>query len=248
MENFSILTPRQIEILKAIIIEYIKTGEPVGSEIVEKKYNLGVCPATIRNEMIELAKKGYLKKEHFSSGRIPTGLAFRFYIKNIIKEKELSTAEEVAYKNDIWDFKNQLHQLLQQTTRVLAKKTGLLALTATNIGDFYYFGVPNLFRQREFWNKDFSIDFFSLFDELSFWRGILDQFKQMEEEMLFLLGDEKESMIMESCASIFSRFEGERINGLIGVMGSNRIDYENIISNVKYLARLIEEIFRENHW
>ena len=56
------LTPRQIELLKAIINEYTTTGEPVGSDILDKKYNLGVSPATIRNEMVELAKKNILKK------------------------------------------------------------------------------------------------------------------------------------------------------------------------------------------
>ena len=56
------LTPRQVEILKAIIQEYTENAEAVGSEILEKKYKLGVSPATIRNEMVELTKKGYLKK------------------------------------------------------------------------------------------------------------------------------------------------------------------------------------------
>ena len=64
---------------------------------------MGVCPATIRNEMVTLAKKGYLKKTHFSSGRVPSAKAFRFFIKNLMKEKEVSTAEEVAYKNSVWD-------------------------------------------------------------------------------------------------------------------------------------------------
>jgi heat-inducible transcriptional repressor len=245
MENQDVLTPRQIEVLRSIIVEYIQTGEPVGSEILDKKYNLGVCPATVRNEMTELAKKGYIKKEHFSSGRIPTPQAFRFYVKNLIKEKELSTSEEVSYKNDVWDFRNQLHQFLQQTTRILAKKTNLLALTTTNLGDVYYFGVPNLFRQREFLDAELSKCFFSLFDESSFWQNMISQFRKIEEEILFVLGDEEvEEKIMEPCASILSRFEGKDINGVIGVMGSKRINYEEVVPQVKYSARLIEKILR----
>lgn len=243
-----ILTPRQIEILKALINEYIQTGQPVGSEILDKKYNFGVSPATVRNEMVELAKKGYLKKEHFSSGRIPTAKAFRFYIKHLIKEKELSTSEEVSYKNDVWDFRDQLHRLLQQVTRVLAKKTHLLALTTTNLGDFYYFGIPYLFEQKEFWNKDLSVDFFSLFDETPFWQHIFDQFRKIEEEILFILGDEDfEEKIMEPCASIFGRFEGRSVSGVIGVMGSKRIDYETVIPKVKYAAHLVEQILLEKN-
>ena len=64
--NMEDLTQRQINILKAIIQHHTETGGPVGSDILEKKYKLGVSPATIRNEMVELAKKGYLKKTYFS--------------------------------------------------------------------------------------------------------------------------------------------------------------------------------------
>ena len=92
------LTPRQIEILKAIITEYTETGEAVGSDILDKKFNLGVSPATIRNEMVELAKKNYLKKSYFSSGRLPTSQAFRFYISNLMNEKEYYRAHELAEK------------------------------------------------------------------------------------------------------------------------------------------------------
>ena len=61
------LTPRQIELLKAIINEYTETGDAVGSDILDKKYNLGVSPATIRNDMVDLAKKDYMRKEYFSA-------------------------------------------------------------------------------------------------------------------------------------------------------------------------------------
>ena len=66
------LTTRQIEILKALIEEYIETASAVGSETLEKKHNLSASPATIRNEMVRLTDLGYLKKLHASAGRVPT--------------------------------------------------------------------------------------------------------------------------------------------------------------------------------
>ena len=77
------LTERQIKILKAVIEEYIESGEPVGSAVLEKKYELGISPATIRNEMAKLIKNGYFKQPHTSAGRIPTKDAFRFYINQL---------------------------------------------------------------------------------------------------------------------------------------------------------------------
>ena len=61
------LTSRQTQILKTIIDEYIETAEPVGSDALDKKYNLGVSPATIRNEMVALTKSGYLRQPHTSA-------------------------------------------------------------------------------------------------------------------------------------------------------------------------------------
>lgn len=240
------LTPRQTEIIKTIISEYTLTGEPVGSEILDKKYNLGVSPATVRNEMMELSKGGYLKKEHFSSGRIPTARAFRFYIKNLMKEKELSTAEEVSYKSDLWDYRAELHQFLQNATRVLAKKTNLLAASVTNMGDVYYFGVTNVLHQKEFWDVDLACEFFSQLDNLDFYSDILEAFKKIEDGLLFLLGEEDlRERKLDDYASVFGEFEGAKIKGAIGVMGPKRMHYEKIVPNIRYFIDLIEQIIKE---
>lgn len=240
------LTPRQIQILKSIIVEYTETGEPVGSEILDKKYNLGVSPATVRNDMATLAKKGYLRKEHFSSGRVPTVTAFRFYIHNIMKEKTLSTAEEVSYKNDIWDFRSEIHQLLQHVTMLLAKKTNLLAMATTNLGDVYYFGVTNLLTQKEFFDREFSRSFFEQLDEFGFWKNILGHFRQTEDDILFILGDERgKTQDFESCASVFGEFDGEKIHGALGVSGPKRMRYEMVVPSVKYCTGLIEQIIKD---
>src|SRR3990167_1217541 len=78
------LTDRQIQILRAIVEEYSQTAEPVGSERLDRKYGLGVSPATIRNEMVILAEMGYLSQPHTSSGRTPTPKAIRFYDERLI--------------------------------------------------------------------------------------------------------------------------------------------------------------------
>ena len=83
------ISKRQQDILQAIIKEYIETAEPVGSEFVVSKYNFDFSPATTRNEMVELTNKGFLAKDHISAGRIPTPLAFRYYVKNLMDEKQI---------------------------------------------------------------------------------------------------------------------------------------------------------------
>jgi len=239
------LTQRQTDILKTIISEYTENGQAVGSEILEKKYKIGVSPATIRNEMVELAKKGYLKKSHFSSGRIPSTKGFRFYIKNLMKEKELSTIDEVSYKNSIWDDRAESHKLLTHATKILSQKTGLLSLTATNQGDVYYSGIANLLDKQEFFDLDLSRNLFERLDENVFWSRLLNQFDLIKEDIMCSLGaDDFCDPVFESCASVFGDFHGDKIKGIIGVIGPKRMYYEGIIPQVKYFSSLIEEIFK----
>lgn len=240
------LTQRQIDILRSIIQEYTESGEPVGSEILEKKYKLGVSPATIRNEMVTLDKKNFLKKTHFSSGRVPSAKGFRFYIKKLMKEKELSTADEVAYKNSIWDERNETHRLLSQATKVLAHKTGLLSLAATDIGDLYYAGVSNFFEKQELHNWDISRILFDRLDEVAFWERLLDKFLKIEEDIYYLLGEEDFSdPIFASCATVFGEFECGKAKGIIGVVGPKRMYYDIVIPQIKYFSRLIENTIKE---
>lgn len=240
------LTARQTDILQALIKEYSDTGEPVGSEILEKKYKLGVSPATVRNEMVELAKKGYIKKDYFSSGRIPSAQGFRFYIKNLMKEKEVSTTDEVAYKNSIWDDRKNLQRLLAHATKVLAQKTGLLSLTTTNTGDLYYAGVGNLLALQEFLDWNLSRSLFSRLDELAFWGKVLDRFQVGHDEIYFMLGEEDFSdPAFELCASIFGEFGGKELKGMIGVVGPKRMLYEVLTPQVKYFSNLLDQIIKE---
>lgn len=244
--NMEDLTQRQVDILKAIIREYSETGFPVGSDILEKKYKLGVSPATIRNEMVELAKKDYLKKNHFSSGRVPSAKGFRFYIKHLMKQKELSTTDEVAYKNSIWDERAEAHRLLSQSAKVLSQKTGLLSLVTTNYGDLYYAGVANLLDQPEFLDLNISRSFFGRLDEYNFWDRILNEFSSIEDEVMCMLGEEDfHDSAFDSCASVWGEFEGNKIKGMVGVVGPKRMYYEEIIPQIRYFAGLIESIIKE---
>ena len=97
---------RQKELLKEIVETYIKTIKPVGSKGLCEKFNLS--SATIRNEMATLEKKGYLEKNHVSSGRIPSEKGYKYYVENIMKPKELN-GEEILKLQTI--FKNQELQI-----------------------------------------------------------------------------------------------------------------------------------------
>ncbi len=240
------LTQRQIDILTAIIKEHTETGQAVGSEIIEKKYKLGVSPATIRNEMVALEKKGYLQKTHFSSGRMSSPKGYRFYINNVMREKELSTVDEVAYKHSIWDERQKKHRVLSQAARVLAQRTGLLSLVVTNTGDLYYAGMGRILEQDEFLNIDVSRTLFNRLDEINFWEEILRQTLVVDQDLLFILGPEDfRDPVFDACASIFGDFETPSTRGIIGIVGPKHIHYETIVPQIRFFSHLIEEIIKE---
>jgi heat-inducible transcriptional repressor len=239
MEAIKDLTTRQIQILKAIIEEYIVTAEPVGSETLEKKFNLGVSPATIRNDMVRLTTMGLLKQPHTSSGRTPTPDALRYYVETLMKLKDLSVAEEVAVKERIWDYRQEMDKLLREATRTLAEKTRTLALTATKNGDLYYAGAANILDMPEFYDFELTHRLLETLDQFGFWWNLLGTH---ENPFDILLGSDIDAHSeLSQCGCIFAKFTTPHMQGVIGIIGPSRLNYPIIIPVVRYMGTLIGE-------
>lgn len=238
------LTKRQKKVLQAIIEEYTETGEPVGSAILDKKYNLGVSPATIRNEMAVLKKEGFLDQPHASAGRVPTPMAFRFYINELMKEKELSVAEEVAVKERLWDYRFEPDKLLPEITRALAEKTKSLAVVTTQKGALYHSGYANILEIPEFYDIDVTKTVLSLLEEAEQWQNLFSK-ALGEESVHVLIGDELGIKLLSPCSLVFAEFEaGPKLVGRLGAIGPSRFDFPQIIPTIRYFSCLIEEIAR----
>ena len=93
------LDERKRRILQAIVDDYVSTAEPVGSRTIARKYDLGVSPATIRNEMADLEVLGYLEQLHTSSGRIPSAKGYRFYVDALLSPTQMSEKEISLIRN-----------------------------------------------------------------------------------------------------------------------------------------------------
>lgn len=236
------LTERQTKILKAIIEEYIETAEPVGSEALEKKYELGVSPATVRNEMVKLTEAGYLKQPHTSAGRIPTKDAFKFYINNLMEEKQLSVADEVSVKEKVWDVRFDFDRLMHEAVRALAQRTQSLALAAVEGGSVYHAGYANILQMPEFWDIDVTRAVLSMIDEAAEVKKLFEKCFG-EGPVHFLFGEELGYDYLEPCGMVFTRFDaGPQKSGSLGVIGPNRLNYPVVVPFVRYFGNLIEEL------
>ncbi|MFV0253762.1 MAG: heat-inducible transcriptional repressor HrcA [Beutenbergiaceae bacterium] len=118
---------RQLDVLRAIVQDYVHSREPVGSRNLVERHNLGVSPATIRNDMAALEEAGYIAQPHTSAGRIPTDKGYRAFVDQINVVKPLSGAERRAI-TELLDGALDLDDALERTVRLLAQLTQQVAV------------------------------------------------------------------------------------------------------------------------
>jgi heat-inducible transcriptional repressor len=111
---------RKNHILSTIIHHYIKTGKPVGSNVLIEEYNISLSPATVRKLMADLEKEGYLTHPHTSAGRIPTDKGYRSYVDNLVKLQNFAIEEEERIRREYEQKHNEIETLLSETSRILS--------------------------------------------------------------------------------------------------------------------------------
>lgn len=123
---------RKIKILQAIINDYIRTGDPIGSRTIAKNHDLGIGSATIRNEMAELEYMGYLEQPHASAGRIPSSKGYRLYVDKLMNNQGITAEEDLKIKQYIIDSAMlEVDKIVKQTSALLSELTKLTCVIET---------------------------------------------------------------------------------------------------------------------
>jgi heat-inducible transcriptional repressor len=118
---------RRLEVLRAIVQDYVSSNDPVGSKALAERHDLGVSPATIRNDMAVLEEQGYITQPHTSAGRVPTDKGYRLFVDRLSSVKPLSVAERRAIERFL-DGAVDLHDVLSRSVRLLAQLTRQVAV------------------------------------------------------------------------------------------------------------------------
>jgi heat-inducible transcriptional repressor len=118
---------RRLQVLRAIVQDFVSTNDPVGSKALAERHDLGVSPATIRNDMAVLEEQGYITQPHTSAGRVPTDKGYRLFVDRLSAIKPLSVAERKAIERFL-DGAVDLHDVLGRTVRLLAQLTRQVAV------------------------------------------------------------------------------------------------------------------------
>jgi heat-inducible transcriptional repressor len=123
------LSARKKQILQAVITDYVKSAQPVGSRTIARRYMVGLSPATIRNEMADLEEAGYLIQPHTSAGRIPSQMGYRYYVDQLMETSDLED-EDKAKINQVYEYEKlkEIEEIIRHTSRLISLLTNYTSL------------------------------------------------------------------------------------------------------------------------
>lgn len=233
---------RKNSILEALVKEYLQTGEPVASDILNVKYRLGVSSATIRNYFVVLTEKGYLYKPYISSGRIPTDKAWKFFIERI-------SDEEYDFL-DHWEkiFLNQLSKIgfksaeNKQNTEKIKKLVELIAEKSHSFSFCY------LIQEEELIKQGLKYIFAEMMTEellnLELLQEIAESLEKLDLKLkkikidqtpLVLIGKDNPFIKSDQFSSLLTAVS--RPKAIFGILGPKRMPYERNIAILRALTK-----------
>ncbi|MDD2753690.1 MAG: hypothetical protein PHT44_03725 [Candidatus Portnoybacteria bacterium] len=211
---------RRKKILKAVVKEYQRTGEPVASSDLADRWHFDFSPATVRAEMLVLDKEGFLEQPHTSAGRLPTDKAFRFFIEEF-GEEDFSRSEQehvLARMRKIHDDSmKEMAQFLADCSRGLGL-SGVFGQAA----DFHGAGLGWLAEEPEFEDGDLK-NIMKCFDSLE--DDFNKFFGDMDEETEIYIGRENPIKYLRNYSLVVTGFDNDGERGVLGILGPKRMNY-----------------------
>jgi len=234
------LSDRQQKILQAIVEQYAEVASPVGSSLLSRAFK--VSSATVRAEMAELERMGFIAQPHTSAGRIPTDKGYRFYVNNLIESKEIAPERRAeralsarVHSGGVPDY------TIRSTVDTLVELTHNLGLAT--IGDqLYMSGLSNLFGQPEFMQPSQVQEVARLLDNLEPWL----QEAAPNQPLNVYIGRENPIGRSAGCSLIISKFRSPYSdNSYIGTLGPTRQSYRDVMKLVQRAGKTLEEVLYE---
>jgi transcriptional regulator of heat shock response len=228
---------RKNQIFSAIVEHFIKTAQPVGSKTIIMSYNFKVSPATVRNDMAELEKQGFLTQPHTSAGRIPTDQGYRMYVDELADYSQAQTlAQETLRTLREQSKADEAKQKVQRAVGLLSQSSPNLAFATIPENDRTFFmGFSKMLRQPEFLEAPMQASQVMevIEDSQHFLKGL--QNLELDEQVKIFIGEENILAGIESCSLIVAKYTFKGFDGFIGILGPKRMPYA-------YNSALITEV------
>ena len=235
-----ILNERQLRILSAVVEEYTKTALPVGSSVLSKEYNFKVSSATLRSDMVKLEKKGLLYQPHTSAGRIPTDTGYRYFVEEVMTDRELSKEEQISLQKELLQLRAQNTRLTRTTAKLLSTVSGYVAFSGIpSKGDFSEFGLKSLM-EGDITDLD---DLCRLTEALDYIDEECDDLlKELSDgETRIFIGKDNPISKSENYSMVVSKYQHGSEEGIVALIGPKNMKYEKNKSLIDYIKRLLEK-------
>jgi len=239
-----VLNERKKKILNAIIKDYQRTAEPVGSRTITKTHLHDLSPATIRNEMADLEEEGYIEQPHTSAGRIPTDIGYRFYVDRLMRITHPTVRETQVVKSSLHKSSSALDEILHQTAKILSHTLDYTAIVVnlTSHRRLFYSGTSNLLRQPEFRDVKHMQQLLELIEEEEELAEVVKEYTK-NQDVTIKIGSENMTKKMRECSMVVSSFKAEdEIIGAIGLIGPTRMYYSKASTLIDYVAHELSAV------
>jgi heat-inducible transcriptional repressor len=252
------MTQRQEALLTSIIREYIETAKPVSSKFLEKTGFFGLSSATIRAEMNELERLGYLTHLYTSSGRIPTDRAYRFFVDNLLDKDncELTADCKRKIKMVLQKTEKEPREINKAIAQLLSELSDNLVIAGIpEQADFFKIGLSSLFEFPEFreFERAFRLtDFFDEFEEMfnrlekAFWGDSPETAGDDDGDIRIFIGRENPVRDIRDETVMLARYDlPYNYKGSLALIGPTRMDYGKNIGLIKYTTKELNKLSRE---
>jgi transcriptional regulator of heat shock response len=233
-----IMELRKQKILAAIVKEYSESANPVGSKELVAKYNFRESSATIRNEMAELEKEGFIYQPHKSAGRVPTDKGYRFFVNELMRRFELSDKERKLLQTELHKLKSAHEQLGRSLSNLLAQVSGQAAF-ALLPNESSSTGLSHIIGEPEFADTKTMKQVAQVLENIDELQKTVSS-KQETVTAEVIIGGESKVPIPKDLSLVVSNVKlknGKK--GVIGIVGPKRMSYAKNLSILNYLSKLI---------
>lgn len=240
------MTERKEQILEYVIMEYIRTAQPVSSFQLIKQYDLPYSSATIRNELNELEHEGYLGQLHTSSGRVPTDRGYRHYVNRLLARQELLRQyASVAHKlMDDLNRMNEIHIQLKQLLTSIAQESQGLAIGKLSSDVIFQEGMNQFLSQPYFSSMEFIHEALKDLEDVQHHIDEIGQGITPGGYELYI-GEENPIQPMQKYSVIVGRCDFDGDDGTIVMIGPKSMQYAKNIALIEYVLNPDNETYDE---
>lgn len=232
---------RQQQILKAIIQEFIKSAQPVGSKTIMIGYNFEVSPATIRSDMASLEKDGLVIQPHTSAGRIPTDLGYRVFVDDML---DMEQAREMAkpFLSEVRAkfMKEQVKKRINDAVKILAEATQSISFATFPDSRTFYLGLSNVLKKPEFLQDPLQASqVIEVFEHNDNFLKTIQSLEITKDKSEIFIGQENIIPEIQSCSMVISKYTHKDFEGYIGILGPTRMNYATNSVILEEITKLI---------